>query len=67
MVRDKSGNALGTYLFSTTLERNQEITVDGKKYRVSYRFKREYRPYELHVDSAWDRFRRSSTGSRVRA
>jgi ABC-type transport system involved in cytochrome c biogenesis permease subunit len=48
------GEALGTYLLSVWLSvgtdrPTQPLTVDGKTYEVSLRFKRTYKPYTLHL------------------
>ena len=49
--REKGGNkSLGKYLVSqwaTNRDIAEEIEVDGKKYDVSLRFKREYKPYAM--------------------
>jgi ABC-type transport system involved in cytochrome c biogenesis permease subunit len=55
-LRDKSGADLGTYLFSTLSERQQDVTVGGKTYKVSYRFQRDYKPYTVIVDKAENDF-----------
>ena len=49
-LRDKQGNSMGTFLFSSMLELLQNIKVGEKTYKVSYRFKRTYKPYVVHVD-----------------
>jgi ABC-type transport system involved in cytochrome c biogenesis permease subunit len=48
-LRTKDGQSLGTYLFTTMLERKQEVKVGDKAYQVAYRFQRTYKPYEVHV------------------
>jgi ABC-type transport system involved in cytochrome c biogenesis permease subunit len=51
--KDKhTGESLGTYLVSlwfTLDDRDQQVTVDGKKYDVSLRWKRTYKPYTIHL------------------
>jgi hypothetical protein len=44
-----SDQPLGTYLVSMWL-REQPVEVDGKKYEVSLRSKRTYKPYTVHLD-----------------
>jgi hypothetical protein len=46
--KQSTGESLGTYLVSILLN-PQELTVDGKTYEVSLRFKRTYKPYTLHL------------------
>jgi ABC-type transport system involved in cytochrome c biogenesis permease subunit len=49
--RDKGGELLGTFLFALQREdRLQDIVVGGKTYKVTYRSKRTYKPYVVHVD-----------------
>jgi hypothetical protein len=43
-----TGESLGTYLVSLWLN-SQQLTVDGKAYEVSLRFKRTYKPYTVHL------------------
>ncbi|HEX3152914.1 MAG TPA: cytochrome c biogenesis protein CcsA [Gemmataceae bacterium] len=47
--RNKNGEILGTYLFTTALERKQDVTVGDKTYQVAYRFQRTYKPYKVEV------------------
>jgi hypothetical protein len=47
-LRKKDGTELGTYLFSTRLK-EQQISVGGKTYEVSLRFKHTYKPYSLEL------------------
>jgi ABC-type transport system involved in cytochrome c biogenesis permease subunit len=52
-LRDKNGEAIGTYLFSTMLDhRPQDVKTGDKTYKVTYRFKRTYKPYTVLVDKA---------------
>lgn len=51
-LRGKDGEPLGTFLFSTVIQRPQVVTVGGKTYRVALRFERTYKPYAVHVDAA---------------
>jgi len=48
----KDGKQLGTYVLSTYFERDkpQEVTVDGKTYDVSLRFRRYYKPYTVTLN-----------------
>jgi ABC-type transport system involved in cytochrome c biogenesis permease subunit len=49
----KTDQSLGTYLVSLWLtldERDQQVTVDGKKYDVSLRWKRTYKPYTIYLN-----------------
>jgi hypothetical protein len=58
---DKQGNDLGTYLFSAHLK-PQEIEVGGKKYEVTLRFRRTYKPYSIHlIKFSFDRYMGTST------
>jgi hypothetical protein len=48
---------LGSYLFSVYIREPQAVTVDGRTYWVELRFKRTYKPYEVHlVDFKHDLF-----------
>jgi hypothetical protein len=51
-LRDKGGQPLGTYLFTTMFKRPQPVTVGGKTYEVAFRFKRAYKPYHVHLIKA---------------
>ena len=42
----KGGQALGTWLVSPMLT-PQKVTVDGKEYRLAFRFKRHYYPFSV--------------------
>ncbi len=49
----KDGKPLGTYLFLTASEtRMQKVNVDKIDYEVTFRFKRSYRPYSVHLIEA---------------
>ena len=48
LLRKDSDTAIGTYLLSMELE-PQTVEVDGKKYQLALRFKRNYRPYEIKL------------------
>lgn len=52
-LKDKSGKPLGTWLFSVLFSFDgggaQRVEAGGKAYDVSLRFKRTYKPYELHL------------------
>lgn len=51
------GKSLGTYLVSVGLVSSQPISVGGKTYDVSLRFRRTYKPYTLSlIDFRHDRF-----------
>lgn len=45
-----SGEALGTYLVSVWLSREQPVKVDGKEYNIALRFQREYKPFTLVLE-----------------
>jgi hypothetical protein len=48
----ETGQPIGTYLVSLWLsinDRSERITVGGKPYDVSLRFKRMYQPYTIHL------------------
>src|SRR5262245_24263180 len=51
-LRDRESRPLGTYLFTTMLKRAQPVTVGGKTYDVAFRFKRAYKPYQVHLIKA---------------
>src|SRR5262249_1892859 len=49
----KTDQSLGTYLVSlwfTLGDHDQQVTVDGKKYDVSLRWKRTYKPYTIYLN-----------------
>lgn len=53
----KGTENLGTYITSVDLISPQTVSVDGKDYQLSLRFKREYRPYTLTLkDFRFDRY-----------
>ena len=49
----KDGKPLGTWLVSLQISVNvdepQELTMDGKVYRIALRFERHYKPYQIHL------------------
>jgi hypothetical protein len=47
--RKDNGQSLGTYLVSVWLNEPQTVTVDGKKYDLSLRFKHTYKPYTIYL------------------
>lgn len=57
LKRKDSGEALGTYLVSvwfwdprlSKLRLPQQVILDGKTYDLVLRFKREYKPYTMHL------------------
>jgi hypothetical protein len=70
-LTSKDGKDLGIYLFTTFLSEPQTITVDGKPYEVSLRFKHTYKPYSLTLEEfRFDRYVGTQTpknfSSRVR-
>ncbi len=51
------GQSLGTWLVSLYLDDAQRVTVGGKSYKLSLRFKRDYKPYTMHlIDFRHDKF-----------
>jgi ABC-type transport system involved in cytochrome c biogenesis permease subunit len=46
LLEKQGGKSLGTYLVTAFLK-PQPVTVDGKTYDISMRFKREYKPYTI--------------------
>lgn len=48
------GSSLGTHLVTQNIDEHNsdEVTVDGKKYRIALRFKTEYKPYSLTLNDA---------------
>jgi hypothetical protein len=53
----KGGRKIANHLVSVYLERPDEVEVDGKKYEVSLRFTRTYKPYTLTLlDFRHDKF-----------
>jgi hypothetical protein len=66
----QTGKELGVYLLSVLLK-DQTITLGGKEYDVSLRFKHTYKPYSLRLDEfRFDRYEGTETpknfSSRVR-
>jgi hypothetical protein len=62
----KSGNSLGTYLVTPWLPAHkipdQAVTVDGKEYFISLRFKRTYKDFSIHlIKFSFDRYSGTST------
>lgn len=51
-LRAPGGEPLGTYMLSTALLRGQPVEVGGKTYKIAYRFKRTYKPYEVKLQKA---------------
>ena len=53
----QDGTNLGTWLVSLYLENPQPVTVAGKTYGIALRFKRDYKPYTMHlIDFKHDKF-----------
>ncbi len=46
---DDQGLTMGTLLVSLNLNETQEITIDGRPWRFALRFKRDYKPYTMHL------------------
>lgn len=57
-LKPKNGEkALGAYLTSTWLNTPHKIEHEGKTYWLSLRFKRDYKPFSLHlIDFRFDRY-----------
>ncbi|MFQ3592569.1 MAG: cytochrome c biogenesis protein ResB, partial [Gemmataceae bacterium] len=56
LIDKKTGQSLGVYLFSLLLK-EQEITIDGKTYEVSLRFRQTQRPFSLTLKKfTFDRY-----------
>jgi hypothetical protein len=49
-LKSPKGEDLGTYLLAVELYDPQTVTVDGKTYEISLRFKRTYKDYTVHLD-----------------
>lgn len=47
--RKGSSQVLGTYLVAVWLREPQAVMADGRRYEVSLRFKRTYKPYRVHL------------------
>jgi hypothetical protein len=53
----KGSEDLGTYMLSVHLLEPQPVTIDGKEYLLSLRFKRTYKPYSVTlIDFKHDKF-----------
>lgn len=53
----QGGRELGRLLVSVHLAQEQQVTVGGKTYWVALRFRRAYKPYEVHlIDFRHDKF-----------
>lgn len=53
----RDGTDLGTWLVSLYLEDPQPVSVAGKTYGIALRFKRNYKPYTMHlIDFKHDKF-----------
>lgn len=51
------GQQLGTWLVSLFMDQPQPVTVGDKTYGIQLRFKREYKPYTMHlIDFRHDKF-----------
>jgi hypothetical protein len=46
----KTGESLGTYILSVLIDKSDWVTVDGKTYEVSLRFRRVYKDYTFRLD-----------------
>jgi len=63
----RDGNELGTWLVSLffsmmEMGRPQTVTVAGKDYRMALRYKRQYKPYQVHlIDFKHDRYLGTNT------
>jgi hypothetical protein len=50
------GKSLGTYLVSVVLD-PQPIEIDGKPYELALRFRRDYKPFRMHlIEFRFDRY-----------
>ncbi len=58
LTRKDNGEPLGTYLVSVFQAHiPQPVRVDGKEYNLHLRFKRTYKPYQIHlIDFRHDRY-----------
>lgn len=51
------GTQMGTWLVSLFIDEPQVVSINGQKYDIFLRFKREYRPYTMHlIDFRHDKF-----------
>ncbi|MEX0710917.1 MAG: cytochrome c biogenesis protein ResB, partial [Pirellulales bacterium] len=64
-LKKDSSEPLGTYLlglYQSFADLPETVTVDGKEYEVYLRFKRNYKPYSMHlIDVRFDRYMGTST------
>ncbi|HVX11820.1 MAG TPA: cytochrome c biogenesis protein CcsA [Pirellulales bacterium] len=62
-IDKKSGDSLGTHLLSLyPMFDNEQVQVGDKNYNVTLRFKRDYKPYALHlVDVRFDKYMGTNT------
>ncbi|MEX2558641.1 MAG: cytochrome c biogenesis protein ResB, partial [Pirellulales bacterium] len=64
-LKKDSSEPLGTYLlglYQSFADLPETVTVDGKQYDVYLRFKRNYKPYSMHlIDVRFDRYMGTST------
>src|SRR5262249_21159172 len=51
-LTSKNGNDLGTYLVSFLIGQSDVVVVDGKKYEISLRPRRNYRDYTVFLEKA---------------
>lgn len=57
LTLSRNGQPLGKFLVSVFLDQSQPITVDGRPYEISLRFKRTYKPYTIElIDFRHDKF-----------
>ncbi|MBC7821077.1 MAG: cytochrome c biogenesis protein ResB, partial [Planctomycetaceae bacterium] len=47
--KESNSEEIGTYLVSTLLAMQEPVEVDGKKYDLSLRFRRDYKPYTVEL------------------
>ena len=60
-LRTPDGQNLGTYLLSLWMD-DQPVQIGDKTYRIQLRFRREYKPYSIHlIKFSFDRFTGSDT------
>jgi len=51
------GRPIGTWLVSLYIDQSQPVTLNGKTYLLTLRFKRSYKPYTIHlIDFSHDKF-----------
>ena len=57
LTLQRDGETLGTYLASAHFLQRQPIELDGNRYEIVLRFKRDYKPYTMHlIDFTHDKF-----------